>query len=185
MRILCSIMGIFDIIIGIIVLIALVNGWRKGLVVQICSLVAVIGGIWLASEYGGDVAGLFGIDAKYAEAAGFLILFLMVLILLSVLSRLVKKLFSFVGLGVLDSIFGALISSAKVVLILGILCSAFDSLNVGGRFVEKKTLNKTIFFRPLCRTVEVFDLFDIDKAGKALEDSIKKTADKIDLGYDA
>ncbi len=174
-------MGIFDIIVSILVLIALVNGWRKGLTIQVCSIIAIIGGIWLASSFGAEVGDLFKIEPRFAKAAGFLTIFLVVLILLATLSRLVKKIFSFVGLGVLDSIFGALISVAKVVLILGILCSAFDSLNAGGRIVEKKSLNKTIFFRPLCRTVEVFDLFDIEKAGKELEKSVKKTVDKIDV----
>lgn len=148
-------MGIFDIVVSILALIALVNGWRKGLTVQACSIIAIIGGIWLASTFGADVGNLFGVEPRFEKAAGFLTIFLVVLIVLAVLSRMVKKLFSFVGLGVLDSLFGALISVAKVALVLGILCSAFDSLNAGGRFIEKKSLDKTIFFRPLCRTVEV------------------------------
>ena len=74
-------MGIFDIIIGIIILIALVNGWRKGLIVQICSIAAIIGGIWLASEFGSEVGNMFGVDAKYAKAAGFLTIFFVALIL--------------------------------------------------------------------------------------------------------
>ena len=164
-------------------LIALVNGWRKGLTIQFCSIVAIIGGIWLASSFGTEVGAMFNVEAKYTKAVGFLVIFFVVLIALAVLSRVVKKLFSFVGLGVLDSIFGALISAAKVALIMGILCSAFDSLNAGGRFVEKSKLNKTIFFRPLCRTMEVFDLFDIDEAGKALEKTVKKTVDNINVCY--
>ena len=142
-------MGIFDIVVSILALIALVNGWRKGLTVQACSIIAIIGGIWLASTFGADVGNLFGVEPRFEKAAGFLTIFLVVLIVLAILSRMVKKLFSFVGLGVLDSLFGALISVAKVALVLGILCSAFDSLNAGGRFIEKKRLDKTIFFRPL------------------------------------
>ena len=174
-------MGIFDIIVAILALIALVNGWRKGLTIQVCSIVAIICGIWLASSFGAEVGALFGVEPRYAKAVGFLTIFLVVLILLAVLSRMVKRLFSFVGLGVLDSLFGALISVAKVALVMGILCSAFDSLNAEGRFVEKSKLDKTIFFRPLCRTMEVFDLFDVEEAGKSLEQTIKKTVDNIDV----
>ena len=172
-------MGVFDIVVSILILIALVNGWRKGLTIQFCSIAAIAGGIWLASAFGAQVGEVFNIEARYAKAAGFLIIFFVVLILLAIISRLAKKLFSFVGLGIVDSICGALISAAKVALIMGILCSAFDSLNAGGRFVEKSKLDKTIFFRPLCRTMEIFDLFDIDEAGKALEKTVKKTVDSI------
>ena len=174
-------MGIFDIIIGIIILIALVNGWRKGLIVQICSIAAIIGGIWLASEFGSEVGNMFGVDAKYAKAAGFLTIFFVALILLAVLSRIVKKLFSFVGLGFLDSIFGGLLSVAKAALILGVICSAFNALNGEGRFVDKKSLDNTIFFHPLCRTIEVFDLFDVEQARKVVGDSVKETMDNIDV----
>lgn len=181
MRILCVIMGIFDIIVGIIILIALINGWRKGLIVQICSIVAIVGGIWLAAEFGGEVGEMFGVEARYAKVAGFLTIFLLALILLAVLSSIIKKLFKFVGLGFLDSIFGGLLSVAKAALILGVLCAAFNALNGEDRFVDKKSLDDTIFFRPLCRTIEVFDLFDVEQAGKVLEDSVKKSVDNIDV----
>ena len=174
-------MGIFDIVVSVLALIALVNGWRKGLVVQICSIVAVVGGIWLASAFGSDVGAMFGIEERYSKTAGFLIIFLVVLILLAIISRMVKKFFSFVGLGILDSVFGGLLSVAKVALVLGVLCSAFDSLNAGGRFVEQGKIDKTIFFRPLCRTIEIFDLFEIEKAGKALEETVKKSVDNINV----
>lgn len=172
-------MGIFDIVVSVIALVALVNGWRKGLITQLCSIVAIIGGVWLASAFGTEVGAMLGVDARYAKAAGFLVIFFVVLILLAFLSRVVKKLFSFVGLGILDSLFGALLSVAKVAIIMGVLCSAFDALNAGGRFVEKQKLDKTIFFRPLCRTMEVFDLFDIEEVGKELENSVKKTVENI------
>lgn len=174
-------MGIFDIIVSIVALVALVNGWRKGLITQLCSLIAVIGGIWLALEFGAEVGGLFGIEPRYAKAAGFLAIFLVVLILLAIVSRMVKKLFSFVGLGILDSIFGAMLSVAKVALIMGIICSAFDSLNGGLGMVEKSKLDDTIFFRPLCRTTEVFDLFDVDEAEKVIEEKVKKTVESINV----
>lgn len=174
-------MGVFDIIVSILILIALINGWRKGLTIQLCSIIAIIGGIWLASAFGTEVGSMLEIDPRYAKATGFLIIFAVVLIALAVLSRLVKNIFKFVGLGILDSLLGAMISAAKVTLIMGILCSAFDSLNAEGRFVEKSALDKTIFFRPLCRTMEVFDLFDIDGAGKVLEETVKKTVENINV----
>ena len=174
-------MGIFDIIVSVMVLIALVNGWRKGLIAQLCSLIAIIGGVWLASEFGAKVGSLFGIEPQYAKAAGFLVIFVAVLILLMIVSRIVKKLFSFIGLGILDSIFGAMLSVAKVALVMGLLCSAFDSLNEGLGFVEKSTLDNTIFFRPLCRSTEVLDLFDADQVEKVIEEQVKKTVDSIDV----
>ena len=174
-------MGIFDILVLIVALIALVNGWRKGLIIQGCSIAAIVCGVWLAASFGADAGAFLGIEPRYAKAAGFLLIFLLVLVLLSVVSRLVKKLFSFAGLGVVDSILGALLSVAKVAIVLGFACSAFDSLNSGLGLVDKSKLDKTIFFRPLCRATEVFDLFDIDEAGKALEKTVKQAVDNANV----
>ena len=174
-------MGIFDIVISVFALIALVTGWRKGLIIQVCSIAAIFGGMWLAAAFGEEVGTLCSIDVKYAKAAGFLIIFFVVLILVAVLSRVAKKLFKFVGLGVLDSVFGALLSVAKVGLVIGILCSAFNALNGDGRFVKTQTLDNTIFFRPLCRATEVFDLFDIDEVGKTLEETKKSVTNQTDV----
>ena len=170
-------MGIFDIAVSILALIALVNGWRKGLIAQVCSIAAIVGGIWLASAFGSEVGAMFGVEARYAKVAGFLVIFLLTLIALAIISQIIKKIFSFVGLGALDSIFGALLSVAKTALILGVLCSAFDSLNGGFGLVEKDKLDKTIFFRPLCRATEVFDLFDIEEVSKDLEKRVKSTVE--------
>jgi membrane protein required for colicin V production len=174
-------MGIFDITVSVLALVALVNGWRKGLIAQICGIVAIFGGIWLAAEFGSDVGAMFGVEARYAKAAGFLVIFLLTMVALAVISKMIQKLFSFVGLGVLNSIFGALLSVAKTALILGVLCSAFESLNAGFNLVDKDKLNKTIFFRPLCRATEVFELFDIEEVGKDLEKTVKNTVDNINI----
>ena len=174
-------MGIFDILVLIVALIALVNGWRKGLIIQGCSIAAIVGGVWLAASLGTDVGTFLGVEPRYAKAAGFLVIFFIALLVLAVVSRLVKKLFSFVGLGVVDSILGALLSVAKMALVMGFICSAFNSLNSGLGIVDESKLDKTIFFRPLCRTTEIFDLFDIKEAGKVLENTVKQTVDNANV----
>ena len=174
-------MGIFDIAVSVLALIALVSGWRKGFIAQICGIVAVVGGIWLAASFGSEVGAIFNLEPQYIKPAGFLVIFLVVLIALAIVSRVIKSLFSFVGLGFVDSIFGGLLSIAKTALILGVLCSAFDSLNAGVGLVEKSKLDNTIFFRPLCRTTEVFDLFDIEEAGKNLEKTVKEKVENLNV----
>ena len=174
-------MGIFDIAVSVLALIALVSGWRKGFIAQICGIVAIVGGIWLAASLGSEVGAIFNLETQYTKPAGFLVIFLAVLIALAIVSRVIKSLFSFVGLGFVDSIFGGLLSIAKTALILGVLCSAFDSLNAGVGLVEKSKLDSTIFFRPLCRTTEVFDLFDIEEAGKNLEKTVKEKVENLNV----
>ena len=41
-----------DLIVCLILLLAVWNGWRQGLVVQVCSLAGIVIAIWLAAHYG-------------------------------------------------------------------------------------------------------------------------------------
>ena len=69
------VMNIFDIITIIIALFAIFNGWRKGFISQLLSLVGIVGGVALAITFGDEVGALFKIDAAYSKVVGFIITF--------------------------------------------------------------------------------------------------------------
>lgn len=168
-------MNLFDIVICVIALIAVVNGWRRGFVIQLCGIAAIGVGIWLAAKLGDSVGAWLHVDGRYAFAAGFLVVFAAVLIVVAILGRLVKSLFDFVGLGIFDSIFGMLLSLFKAALVVGILCTAFDSLNGNGRFIKQARLDHSLFYRPLCNvTQSVFRFFDKVDIDGTVDEIVKK-----------
>ncbi len=168
-------MNLFDIVICVIALIAVVNGWRRGFVIQLCGIAAIGVGIWLAAKLGDSVGAWLHVDGRYAFAAGFLVVFAAVLIVVAILGRLVKSLFDFVGLGIFDSIFGMLLSLFKAALVVGILCTAFNSLNGNGRFIKPARLDHSLFYRPLCNaTQSVFRFFDKVDIDGTVDEIVKK-----------
>ena len=168
-------MNVFDIAVCIIAVVALVGGWRRGFVIQLCGLAAIGVGIWLAAKLGDSVGAWLHVEGRYAFAAGFLTVFVAVLILIAILGRLVKSLFDFVGLGIFDSLFGMLLSLLKAALVVGILCTAFNSLNGNGRFISRKSLGNSLFYYPLCDATEsVFKFFDKVDIDSAVDDIVKK-----------
>ena len=114
-------MNIFDIITALFAIIALLNGWRKGFISQLCSLVGILGGIALAITFNGEVGALFGIDPAYAKPVGFIITFLVTSIAMSFIAKIVGSLFSAIGLGGLDSLLGVALSMLKYALVLSVL----------------------------------------------------------------
>lgn len=166
-------MNLFDIFVCIIGVAAAINGWRRGFAVQACGLVALVIGIFVAAKTGGRVGEALGVDAHFAAAAGFLVVFACVLVLMFLAGRIIRKMFDFVGLGVLDTLLGVLFSLLKAALILGILCATFDKLNGNGRFVSEQTLGRSITYRPLCKAVDACGVL-----GSAIGDGAEKIVDE-------
>ena len=166
-------MAIFDIVVFVIAAIAVINGWRRGFVVQAFGLAAIILGIFVAIRTGAEAGAKLHIDPRYATAAGFLLIFVCVVGALLLIGHLIRKLFKTAGLGLFDVLFGIILSLIKVALVLGILCTIFDKLNDGAKFVPQSSLDRSITYRPLCNVIEVFGVWS-----KAAGDQTEKIVDK-------
>ena len=171
-------MTIFDIVVCVLGAVAVINGWRKGFAVQILGLVAIVLGIFVAAGTGAEAGAKLGLDPRYATAAGFLIVFCCVAGVLMLLGRLIRKMFKFAGLGILDVLLGMVLSLLKVALVLGILCAIFDKINDTAQIVPQSSLDKSVTYRPLCRVVSVVGVLSRE-AGLGAEKMVEKGLDRI------
>lgn len=147
-------MNVFDLIVCIVLACAVWRGWRQGCVVQLCSLVGVILAVWLAARLGPAVGALCGVDPAVAAPAGFLVVLLAVLVAVAIVGRLIRKVFRFAGLGLLDVVLGIALALVKYVLLLSVLFTAFARLNDDFRFVEPQLIEQSRTFRPLEQVAE-------------------------------
>lgn len=100
---------VLDYIFVIIILVSVILALRKGLVRELISLAALIGGFLLAAFYHPVVARLFQDVAKteaVANLLGFLIIFLAVLILGAIAAFLVNKFVKMAALEWMDRLMG-------------------------------------------------------------------------------
>jgi membrane protein required for colicin V production len=110
------------IIIAIITLSTVVSLWR-GATREILSLITWVAAAYLAFKFAAQLDGLFihFFDAQsFRFAAGFILIFLVVIIIGGVLSYYLSRLMSFAGLTVLDRLLGILFGAARGVLIIAI-----------------------------------------------------------------
>ena len=148
-------MSIIDLIVTLLLLWALISGWRQGIVLQLCSLAGIVLGAWLGLHFGAEVGELLHLDEQFATAGGFLTIFIVVLLAVALLGRLLRKVFHFAGFGIADRILGMLAAVAKTLLILCLLFSAFDSINRDESLVDRQTLDKSICYRPIINLSEM------------------------------
>lgn len=157
-------MNIFDIITLIIIVGAIVNGWRKGFISQLCSLFGIIGGIALAIAFGSTVGELFGLEGTFAKVVGFIVTFVVVGIGMMFLAKVVSGLFKAVGLEKVDTLLGIVLSVFKYALILSVLYVSFERLNNEVNLVEPRRYNESITFKPVSALSDsVLDWFNTFK----------------------
>lgn len=147
-------MNTIDLIVCLVLVLAVWNGLRQGFILQICSLAGIVAGIWLAARFGAEVGALLRLDEEVAAAGGFVVVLVAVVLAVAVAGRLIRKLFHFAGFGVADIVLGIAVSAVKFLLVLSVLFSAFDQLNVDYTLVGPQTVEQSRSYKPILRLSE-------------------------------
>ena len=147
-------MSVIDLIVGLLMLWAVFNGWRQGLILQLCSLAGIVLGAWLGIRFGTEAGALLHLDEEVA-----------------IVGRLLRKVFHFAGFGIPDHLLGVAVSAAKTLLVLGLLFSAFESLNKDHTLAEEKTLDRSVCYRPMIRLADsLFPLLEWAKEQVSIDE---------------
>lgn len=167
---------LLDIILAVPLIWALWAGFRNGIIVQAGGIAGLLAGVWLAFRYGGKVGAWLGIDPAVDTIIGFIIIVVAVVVAIAILGRLLKGVFRFAGLAVLDRFGGAVLSLFKVGLVLGLLLYAFDYLNRSQHWVEQRKLESSMLYKPLTETAKfIFPYVDLVKDKLLFDDGEEGT----------
>ena len=148
-------MTFFDIVTAAVALLAIVVGWRKGLIKQLFSLVGLVAGGFLSIYFNKPMGEPLGLEGHLASTAGFIIIFVATVIVTSLASKLLKKMLEAIGVGSLDTIGGIVVSIVKFGLLLGIVYICIESLNNEWKFMSKHHMHASVSFEWLCDTMRV------------------------------
>lgn len=146
-------MNTIDIIISVLLLFGLARGIMKGLIVEVASLVALVGGIYGAMNFSFYASAILKTyvswNEKYIQITAFAITFLIIIILVSLLGKFLTKIAETIALGLLNKIFGALFGALKIALLLSIVLMFFNKINSTLPFVKKETIDNSILYKPV------------------------------------
>lgn len=140
--------------IDIVIIIPLVwmafKGFKRGLIIELASLVALIGGIYGAVKFSQYTEGFISENVEVSESYLPLIAFVLTLILIvfgvHLLAKLLTKTLKLMALGVPNRLAGALFGFTKAAFIVCGFLMIFQSLNPAWQFVEQKTLNDSLLY---------------------------------------
>lgn len=146
--------NILDIVLLIIVFLSVMFGIIKGFIRELFSLAFFIIAVVLAFLFYHDVGSLFIKSIKNRDVAnftGFIIVFASVLVIGSIVTYLVKKIFTVGPLKSIDMILGGVFGLIRGVLISAIIVFALISFPVSDDLIVKSRLSPFVI-----KTIDVF-----------------------------
>lgn len=154
--ILLVIVGILDIVLGGLLAYGFVRGLKNGFFLELSSFVSWLIGLIIAAKFSHYTKTFLcehvSWNPKKVEFTAFILTFVLIVIGISFLAKLLTSVTSFVGIGILNKIAGGIIGTLKIALILSVILSYFEKINLNNVLASKQTLEKSLFFNPIQKT---------------------------------
>jgi membrane protein required for colicin V production len=146
-------MNYLDLILGILLIVAAINGFAKGFVEELAGLVGLVLGIWIAIHFSDFVANFltdtFHWSFKQLNIIAFIITFILVVVLVQIIGSVISKMVKAVHLGFLNRLAGVALGLAKGALILSVLLVVFDKINKDVHLISEETTNNSRMYEPV------------------------------------
>ena len=129
-------MNYLDIVIAIILFLFGWKGWRKGLIIEVVTLLAFGAGIYGAMHFSDFTAAhmqdFLEINPNYLNTVAFVLTFIILVVLVNIIGRLVSKVIKSLNLGFFDKLGGFVFGIIKGVLLCSVLLLVLNNLQLLG-----------------------------------------------------
>ena len=143
-------MGYLDIFLSLIIAWGAYNGFLKGLVNELASVLGIISGIYLAKNFYPyldiKLKPIFESEAVFISILSSMIIFLFTIMIFKVIAKLLTKFLKLIALGLLNRIIGAVFGVIKSVLLLCIVIFIFSKINNIASAIDDATLNQSFLY---------------------------------------
>ena len=150
-------MGYLDIILCILLIWGLYNGYTKGLIIQMASLLALILGVYGAIVFSNLTQGIltsnFQIDNKYIPIISFATTLIAIVIAVHFLGKVLEKSINMIALGLFNKLLGAVFGVLKVALLLSALIFVFEGLDKQFSLIPQDAKSKSVLYRPMSKLI--------------------------------
>ena len=171
-------LNIYDIIIAIILVWALISGYRKGIIVQACQLAGLLLGLWLGFRFCKVAGGWLGYE-EISPVVAFAVLFLVTVLVAALIGRLTRSIAKVAGLGFLDRFVGIVLSVVKVGVLTSLAMGLFIRINNNLDLVDSQPIEDAVLVEPLQRLSDAVLPLLLDVATDILEEGAEGI-EKID-----
>jgi len=142
-----------DVVILIPILLALWRGFKRGLILELATLVGLALGIYAGlhfSYYASDLLqSKLEIESEHLPILSFAVTFLVVVIAVFLLGKALERIVKMIALSFFNKLAGALFSVTKVAIIIALLLVIFDRFNSDFEWVKAEELDRSLAYKGL------------------------------------
>ena len=142
-----------DLILCILLGYGALQGFRKGLLVEVASLAALVFGLWGAFFFA-DWAKIYiesyiSLNPAVLNAVSYLLVFVAIVIGISLVAKAVTKVIQLVALGFLNRILGSVFGALKVGILLSAVLVAIQRVNFLITLIDPSLIEVSVLYEPL------------------------------------
>ena len=149
-------MNYIDFILIVIIIWGAFNGFKKGLINELASIISLVLAIFFANNYylflNKKLYNLFESESDFISILSVIIIFFLTILIVKIIAKFLTKIIKFVFLGLVNKIIGSLFGILKSFLVLAILIFIFSKLNEVVNIVEKEKLHQSIVYSKIEKT---------------------------------
>jgi len=146
-------MNYIDIVLVLLLVFSAIGGFRKGLIVELASLAALILGIWGAIQFSDITSEFlvenFNLETNYLNIISFIVTFIVIVILVHIVGNVVQKLVETVMLGFVNKLAGLIFGIIKAALILSIILLVFEEIDEDMNILPEKAKTESRMYEPI------------------------------------
>jgi membrane protein required for colicin V production len=143
-------MSFIDIIILVLTALFVINGYRKGIIISLASIVSLILGIYAAVYFSNFLDAVLmeqlHPSRTWLPILSFTITFLIVVIAILLIAKMAEKVVDVVGLGIFNRLGGAFLGLVKGVIVISIFLFIFTSADPKGKWITHEDKKESYFY---------------------------------------
>jgi len=143
-------MNFFDFLIAALIALLMINGFRKGIIISLASLAALVLGIWVAVHFSNLIDELLMNNLHpsrtWLPILSFTITFILVVLGVLIVARVIEKIVDVVGLGFLNRLGGAIFGLIKGVILVSVIIFIVAAIDPKGKWFTQEDKKGSFFY---------------------------------------
>lgn len=156
-------MNWLDIVILCIIILLIINGIRKGFILSLATLVALILGIWAAIHFSWYVSGFlnktFHPSGTWLTILSYTLTFLLVVLAVILVAKLLEKVVKTAGLGLANRLIGGMFGLLKGIIGVSVLLFLIVTFDPKERLINRKAKETSYCFPYIEKTFPLYSKF--------------------------
>jgi membrane protein required for colicin V production len=159
-------MNYIDIILGILIILSAIGGFKNGLITELASLAALILGIWGAIQFSDTTTELlikyFELKSNYLNIISFGVTFIVIVILVHIVAGVINKMVDSGMLGITNKLAGMVFGILRSILFLSIVLMVFDKIDEDVKILPEDVKGNSRMYEPIRNIApSIFPFIDI------------------------